>query len=199
MRAPSLQLETERLVLFVPGPDDAERLLDYALRNRAHLRRWEPQRGHDYWTLDHWRRQIEAMRQEAGRGEGFRTALAARREPDGPILGVANLSQIVRGAFHSAMLGYSIDAEHEGTGLMREALGALALFAFEELGLHRLQANYRPENVRSGRVLDALGFQREGLARAYLFIDGAWRDHILTALVDPRGRPPSDTSAGERA
>ncbi|MEZ6015436.1 MAG: GNAT family N-acetyltransferase [Planctomycetota bacterium] len=191
MGPPPLHFETERLRLFVPGPEDAERMLDYALRNREHLRRWEPRRGPEFWTLAHWLRQLDAVRDEAARGDGFRTALVPRSEPEGPILGIANLSQIVRGAFQSAMLGYSVDREHEGLGLMREALGGLARFSFEQLGLHRIQANYRPENVRSARVLEALGFQREGLARNYLFIDGAWRDHILTALLNPLGHPPA--------
>ena len=81
-----------------------------------------------------------------------------------------------------------------GTGLAPVApatagsLLALVIYAFEELQLHRLMANYQPENVRSGRVLERLGFVREGFAQAYLHIDGTWRDHVLTALVrdDPR-------------
>ena len=187
---PPLHFDTARLRLFVPGPEHAERLLDYALRNREHLRRWEPRRGPEYWTLGHWRLQLEAVRAEAERGEGYRTALVSLEDTAGPVLGIANLSQIVRGASQSAVLGYSIDAEHEGLGLMREALAGLVRFGFEVLGLHRVQALHRPENLRSARLLEALGFEREGLARAALFIDGAWRDHVLTALVDPRGRPP---------
>jgi len=185
-----LHFETERLRLFVPGPADAERMLEYALRNRTHLRRWEPARGHDYWTLPYWQRQLEAVREETRRGDGYRTALVPRDDLDGVIVGIANLSQIVRGPSQSALVGYSLDAEHEGLGLMREGLAALVEFGFDVLGLHRLQACYRPENVRSARVLDALGFEREGLARAYLFIDGAWRDHVLAACINPDERAP---------
>lgn len=160
-------------------------MLDYALRNRAHLWRWEPARGHDYWTLAYWQRQLEAVREEARRGDGYRTALVPLGDLDGAIVGIANISQIVRGPSQSAIVGYSLDAEHEGLGLMREGLGGLVEFAFDVLGLHRLQASYRPENVRSARVLEALGFEREGLARAYLFIEGAWRDHVLAARINP--------------
>jgi ribosomal-protein-alanine N-acetyltransferase len=187
---PPLHFDTERLRLFVPGPDDAERMLDYALRNRAHLRRWEPTRGHDYWTLPYWQRQLEAVREEVRRGDGYRTALVPRDDLGGAVIGVANLSQIVRGPSQSAILGYSLDAEHEGLGLMREGLAGLVEFAFDVLGLHRLQACYRPENVRSARVLEALAFEREGLARAYLFIEGAWRDHVLAARLNPDARAP---------
>jgi ribosomal-protein-alanine N-acetyltransferase len=83
------------------------------------------------------------------------------------------------------MLGYSIDAAHEGRGLMREALEAVLADAFGRLGLHRVQANVRPENARSLALLARLGFEREGLAREYLFIDGAWRDHVMTARRAP--------------
>jgi ribosomal-protein-alanine N-acetyltransferase len=181
-----LHFETERLRLFVPGPEDAERMLDYALRNRAHLRRWEPTRSHEYWALPYWMRQLEAVRDEVRRGEGYRTALVPLDDIGGAVIGVANLSQIVRGPSQSAIIGYSLDEEHEGLGLMHEALKGLVDFGFEVLGLHRVQACYRPENVRSARVLESVGFEREGLARGYLFIDGAWRDHILAARISPR-------------
>ena len=81
------------------------------------------------------------------------------------------------------MLGYAIDGQLQGQGLMREGLAAIIKFAFSsEMHLHRLQANVRPENVRSLRLLEQLGFEREGFARDYLFIDGAWRDHAMFAL-----------------
>jgi [ribosomal protein S5]-alanine N-acetyltransferase len=108
--------------------------------------------------------------------------------PDAPehALGQVHLSQIARAPFCSALLGYSIDAAHEGRGLMREALEAVLADAFgPRIGLHRVQANVRPENIRSLALLDRLGFEREGLAREYLFIDGAWRDHVLTARRAP--------------
>ena len=69
---------------------------------------------------------------------------------------------------------------------MREALLATNNFMFDVMRMHRIMANHRPENERSARLLQRLGFTREGLARDYLYIDGAWRDHVLTSLVNPR-------------
>jgi ribosomal-protein-alanine N-acetyltransferase len=69
---------------------------------------------------------------------------------------------------------------------MREALAALLPYVFDELGMHRVQANYQPVNERSARLLRCLGFVVEGYARDYLFIAGAWRDHVLTSITDPR-------------
>ena len=91
----------------------------------------------------------------------------------------------MRGAFHACHLGYQIGREHQGRGLMSEALRAGNAFMFESLRLHRIMANFRPENERSRRLARRLGFVEEGLARNYLFIDGAWRDHILTSLTNP--------------
>jgi len=79
---------------------------------------------------------------------------------------------------------------------MSEALRAGDGFAFEELRLHRIMANYRPENERSARLLERLGFVREGIARDYLFVDGAWRDHVLTSLTHPGFDPTWIEPAG---
>jgi len=74
---------------------------------------------------------------------------------------------------------------------MTEALGAAIAYAFGPLNLHRIQAAYRPENLRSGRVLERLGFVWEGLAPAYLRVNGQWADHVITALVNPNWKEPT--------
>jgi ribosomal-protein-alanine N-acetyltransferase len=101
------------------------------------------------------------------------------------------LSNVIRGLFYAAHLGYRTDNAHQGQGLMTEAGRAVVEFAFQDIGLHRIMANYRPENPASGAVLAKLGFQKEGFAPNYLLIGGQWRDHILTALTNPHWRPPS--------
>jgi len=93
---------------------------------------------------------------------------------------------VVRGVAHSANLGYALCHGCEGRGWMHEALHAGIEQVFSPaVGLHRIQAAYRPENHRSAAVLMRLGFEREGLARDYLYIAGAWRDHVITALRNP--------------
>lgn len=191
----SLELVTPRLFIQVPHPSAAQRVLDYCVRNRAHLESWEPIRPEDYYTREFWARQIGGARDEYLNGRSVRTVLV-RRDPDardggrtGPVIGVVNLSQVVRGAFQAAQLGYSLDQAEEGHGLMTEALRALVDHAFGAMGLHRIMAAYRPENARSASVLERLGFEKEGFAKDYLYIDGDWRDHILTALVRPDPYP----------
>ena len=177
------------LLVLLPEPEFAPRMVDYYRRNRDHLAPWEPRRSHEFLTAPWWERQLEANRLEFQKDSGARLVLVARDDSLGPVLGVANLSNIVRGTLHACHLGYSLDREHEGRGLMQEALEALLTHAFGQLQLHRVMANYQPENLRSARLLERLGFVREGYARHYLHIDGAWRDHVLTALV--RDDPPA--------
>ena len=103
------------------------------------------------------------------------------------------MSSLVRGAFQSCHLGYALDADCQGRGLMHEALRRVVDEAFSpRLNLHRIQAAVRPENQRSLAVLARLGFADIGLARAYLFIDGAWRDHQLFELTNPAFVQPAD-------
>src|SRR5678810_331999 len=103
--------------------------------------------------------------------------------------GACNYTNIVRGPFQACHPGYQIALAQQGQGLMSETLRAGNAFMFAERRLHRIMANYRPENYRSARLLQSLGFRREGIAADYLFIDGAWRDHVLTSLVNPRFEP----------
>ena len=102
------------------------------------------------------------------------------------VIGQIHFSGITRGVFHNAQLGYALDARWQKRGLMTEALRVVLAEVFSRsIGLHRVQAAYRPENLRSAAVLERLGFEREGVARDYLFIAGAWRDHVITALRNP--------------
>lgn len=190
---PLPHLVTERLLLVLPTPDLAGRMVDYYRRNQEHLSPWEPWRGPNFLTAQWWRIQLEANIDEFHAGRSARLVVLLPNDPEGRVMGIANLSEVVRGAFQACYLGYSIDLELEGGGFMYEALDRLLQLAFEDMGLHRVMANYRPENERSGSLLARLGFEREGYARGYLQIDGAWRDHILTALTRepqvPGGRP----------
>lgn len=81
-------------------------------------------------------------------------------------------------------LGYSVDHSYQGRGVMYEALDTLIQMVFSQFGLHRIMANYMPRNERSGRLLQRLGFEKEGYAKDYLKIAGRWEDHILTSRTN---------------
>lgn len=111
-------------------------------------------------------------------------SLICLREDDA-IAGVANLSEIVRGLFQSAYLGFYGMVPYTGAGLMREGVGLLLRHAFQDLKLHRVEANVQPANRRSLALVEALGFKKEGYSPRYLKIAGRWRDHERwTRLAD---------------
>ena len=101
----------------------------------------------------------------------------------GDLVGVVNVSEIVRGAFRSAYLGYYAFLPYAGHGYMTEGLHLALRRAFGELGLHRVEANIQPDNLPSRRLARRLGFRREGYSPCYLRVGGRWRDHERWALL----------------
>lgn len=178
-------LDTERLQLVTPDASHAEALASFFRDNREHLAPWDPPRPDGIERAEWWADKLPRLGVDPS---GVRFLLIERSS--GAVVGTANLSNIVRGPFQACTLGYSLDHRCEGRGLMTEALRRIIAFAFGDLELHRIMANHLPENVRSARVLARLGFEREGYAKAYLYIAGAWRDHVLTALTNPAPKPP---------
>jgi ribosomal-protein-alanine N-acetyltransferase len=179
-------LTTPRLILTLPEPSAAPHALAYYTENQAHLEPWEPPRPEGFYGEAFWHDRLERNRREHVEDTSLRLFLFDRDAGvGGPILGSVALTQIVRGALQGCNLGYSLGRAQVGQGLMFEALRAVIDHTWRELGLHRIAANYMPSNERSGRLLRRLGFVIEGYARDYLFLNGAWRDHILTALIRP--------------
>ena len=106
----------------------------------------------------------------------------------GEIVGVVNISEIVRGGFQSAYLGYYAFEPFAGTGLMREGLAKVINHAFTSMKLHRLEANIQPANKKSIRLVKRLGFRREGYSPRYLKIAGRWRDHERWTILGEEWR-----------
>jgi len=147
--------------------DDAAALAGLLIANRTFLAPFVPERAEDFFTADGQRARIEAA-------EHVYAIL------DGDVLaGVISLSNLVRGPFQSAQLGYWVDETRTGRGLATRALAELVDHSFAALGLHRLEAATLVDNVPSQRVLEKSGFTRIGVAPRYLEIAGAWSDHVL--------------------
>lgn len=173
-------LETPRLSLKVLDESEANRVLDYYLRNETFLSIWEPARDEGFYSLAYQQRQLEMERSLMRDGRSFKVWISEKG--DNLLRGSISLNNLVRGSFQSCHLGYKLDEQKIGKGYMTEALERVITYAFNELQLHRIEANIMPHNKRSLRVVEKLGFYHEGLAKRYLRINGRWEDHIHMVL-----------------
>jgi ribosomal-protein-alanine N-acetyltransferase len=180
------EILTDRLRLWMPGPGDAGLMLAYFMENRDHLARWSPPTPSDFYTRGYWERRLEANRGELAADRSLRLSVSWRDDDLRRVIGTIGLTEIQRGPFHACHCGYGLDQRQIGRGVMTEALRAVCDYAFATMALHRIEANYMPTNERSGQVLRRAGFVIEGYARDYLFINGAWRDHVLTSRTNPQ-------------
>ena len=177
-------LETERCLLTVLQPEHAHLLLAYRQRNAAHLAPWEPTRSAEDATLQD-ACQRAAAQSAQGYADGVSVQFIAIARDSQAMVAACNFTNIARGPFQACYMGYSVDHAWQGQGLMREVVQAAMHYMFTTQGLHRIMAHHMPSNVRSERLLQSLGFEREGYARAYLQIAGRWEDMVLNALVNP--------------
>ena len=185
----STRLVSERLVLRPPRTTDVGELRQRLRNNAAPLRRWSPapQEGEDPASLTSVSKMVLRHRREWHRGEAYVLLLCARDEAES-IIGRIALGGVMRGVFQNAYLGYWIDQDHQGRGLMTEAVKATVRFAFAQAALHRVQAAVMPNNPGSMRVLEKAGFRREGFAERYLCIAGNWEDHVIFAATSEEPR-----------
>jgi len=162
-----------RVSLSTPGPGDVPELVELARSSRRFHRPWV------YLTPDveTWETYLERLR------HGGTIGYLVRRRDTGQLVGVVTLSEIVRGVFQSAYLGFYAHAAHAGSGLMSEGLRIVLGQAFGRHHLHRVEANIQPQNRASRRLVRRLGFQREGFSPRYLKIGGRWRDHERWAMT----------------
>ncbi|WP_435921554.1 GNAT family N-acetyltransferase [Paenibacillus sp. DYY-L-2] len=173
-------LLTNGVSLRVIDESFSNEVSDFFARNKDFLEPWEAKRNDEYYSAEF---QKSILRDEFAlirEGSLFKVWIFK----DDTLIGSIALSNIVRGAFQSCHLGYRLDEHEQGKGIMAEALKWVIDYAFQELRLHRIEANIMPRNRRSMRLAEKLGFQHEGLARKYLKINGVWEDHIHMVLLN---------------
>lgn len=179
-------VEGQGVLLRPPRRTDYEEWAALREQSRAFLQPWEPSWPADDLTRTAFKRRLAAYQRE--RAEGIAYRFLVFRSDDGALVGGLSLSNIRRGVAQTATLGYWAGASFAGRGYTTAAVRAATRFAFDRLWLHRVEAACVPENARSSHVLLKCGFRPEGRARAYLQIDGRWRDHDLFGIV--RGEEP---------
>ena len=166
---------------------DGPTWVEMRVRNEGWLVRWEatpPGLDVRYgWaqrqTLGIFTAMVRGLRRQARAG----TALPFGILLNDQLVGQITVSNIVRGAFNSGSVGYWVDQRVAGRGVMPTALALVVDHSFGTVALHRIEANIRPENTASRRVVEKLGFREEGLQRRLLAIDGAYRDHSGYAVT----------------
>jgi len=181
---PAFDIRTPRLHLRpLIESDRAEFVRCHAL-NRDHFGPWWPAPPPDQSDDQLFDAQLARAAEGRERGSDVRLIGFAA---DGRLAALMNLSQIFHGPFQNAYIGWSVSVEFVGHGIATEAVNAVLDLAFAPqpagIGLHRVQANIIPGNVRSVRVAQKCGFRREGLAKNYLKIAGVWQDHGMFAKL----------------
>ncbi len=176
-------LRGSRVELRPLAPQDFIAYAEVRRRNAEWLTRWEPARlagqPDPADSYDAFVARCSARQRERQMGSGYGFGVFAGHAFCGEI----NLSSIQRGAFQSGYVGYWVDEARAGRGYCPEAVVVLCRFAFEDLGLHRLQISIIPRNNASRRVVEKLQIRSEGIATRYLQINGAWEDHVRYAIT----------------
>ena len=179
----SVELVTTHCRLRLPHPNDSHSIQRYYWNNAAFFKAWLPTYVARRFEVDFIKEHTTQLLKQYLEGETLPLLVLGRRS--NRLLGRINYTKIHRGNLQACFVGYQMNEEDRGKGLMVEAVAASNQYVFEYLKLHRINAYVMPHNQASIRVVEKLGFKKEGLSERVLNIDGAWRDHYLYALINP--------------
>ncbi|MCZ8511344.1 GNAT family protein [Paenibacillus filicis] len=182
-----MNLEGKLVYIRPLNVSDARALHQLRNDNRTFFMPYEPVQPEEAFTLESIRASIEQGHRDEAEGKGY--AFGIFENGTHQIVGRVRLSNIVRGAWHNATVGYFTAGPVNGRGYMTEALRLTLQFAFEQALLHRVQAAVMPRNTGSIRVVEKNGMRFEGLAERYLKINGVWEDHRIYALTAEEWKP----------
>lgn len=191
---PGHSLHGERVILRAPKMSDYAEWAEVRRVSRDFLQPWEPTWPPDDLTRGAFRRRLSYYQRDLELGLGY--AFFVFRRSDDALLGGVNLRDVRRGVSQSGAIGYWVAGPHARRGYTLDGVRQVVSFSFQTLGLHRLEAACCPENAASSGLLRRAGFELEGRARAYLKINGVWRDHLLFGLVRPD--EPAESLSGGR-
>ena len=180
MSEPSLSLRMDGVELITLAQQHVAELATLRVANAEDIRRTAATRQPYELSFDDVARSLQ-YRIEAAGTELYPFVIMR----DGRVVGDLNLTQVIRGAEDSANVGLLVDGAVRNQGIASTAIALACRLAFEELALHRLQAGIQPTNLASQRAFIRNDFEQIGLARGYLFVDGAWRDHLLFQKLAP--------------
>lgn len=187
-----LDLPDADFYIRLPLMEDFESWRSCRLRNTDHLQPFEPTWSATAHSRTSFRNHVRRAQNELLIDRG--ASLFLIEKDGGEVIGGINLRNIRRSSAQMGTLGYWMSSEYGGAGRMKRAVGRLVHFGFEDYNLHRIEAACVPENKASAAILLGNGFEEEGFAKAYLRINGSWRDHRLFAILRPDDMPMQDVS-----
>ncbi|OEH94165.1 GNAT family N-acetyltransferase [Bacillus solimangrovi] len=161
---------------------DAAERLQLQERNRAFFEQFSFERSTDFYTLNKQEELIINNEKYAEQDVSYQFGIFKHSDQ---LIGTIDLFQIQRGSLQSAFIGYFLDKAQNGKGYTTEAAQLVVNYAFEELHLHRIEAGVMPHNIGSIRVLEKVGFHKEGIAKQSVKINGKWEDHQMLAIINP--------------
>ncbi|MFS0656237.1 GNAT family N-acetyltransferase [Bacillus sp. 179-C3.3 HS] len=167
--------------------DDAEALTTLEYDNRDFFQPFTSLREENFYTAHGQLKRIQSYQEGRKKDETYAKGIFHRDSDQ--LIGTIALTGIVRDVIQSAWLGYGLDQKQNGKGYTTDAIGLMLDEAFQVLELHRIEAGVQPHNIGSIRVLEKSGFQKEGLSRQNVKINGEWKDHYLFAILSTDKRP----------
>ncbi len=182
---PKKLFETERLNVYLLDASYASVVLTYYEKNQEHFKYSMPLTTSQFLTYKYQFDLMLMQNRNIQTGHLMKFWLFDKNDAHlGNIWGDVSLNNIVRGGFQSCHIGYKLDNDMVGKGIMSEALRRIIYYTFTEIKLHRIEANIMPTNQRSIKLIESLGFVDEGYSQNYLKINGKWEDHRRFALLN---------------
>lgn len=169
----------------VLSPAAAPEAVEYLVRNRLFHKPFHQFHNDDYFRVSVQKMYLKSDMNSYYAGSQFGFWIYLQSDPT-HVIGRVSFSGIIRGALQSCLVGYHLDENEIGKGYMTEALRTACQYMFDYHGLHRIQADIMPRNVRSINTIERCGFIRQGLSEKYMAIDGKWEDHYSFALINDK-------------
>jgi [ribosomal protein S5]-alanine N-acetyltransferase len=173
----------ENIYIRLLSLNDVHDFLRFEKNNQDFFQTYTMKRSPDYYTID-FQKDLFNEKIEKAKNESEYNFGIFKIEND-ELIGTIGLFRILRGPLQSAIVGYSLSKDYNGKGYATEAVKLVVEYAFTTLKLHRIEAGVMPHNIGSIRVLEKAGFEKEGISKSNVKINGKWEDHQVLAIINP--------------
>lgn len=183
LRGDSIKMNGKHIYLRFLEEKDAEAMKQLYLGNREFFQKYSPKRDEDYYTYERHLKSIKNAIESRKIDKEYSFGIFLKENDC--LIGDLDLTGVLRDVLQCCYIGYSLDSKYNGKGYMTEAVRLVAEYGFNQLHLHRIVAGVMPTNIGSLRVLEKVGFEKEGIARKNVKINGKWEDHVELSILNP--------------